>query len=563
MVFLKGEIWMDNIKSDIWDLDLNYAGENNITSFFSSTANIHSYPAKAVPDMINSLLINLKNHYNVKTVLDPFLGSGTVGLESKVLGLDFYGSDLNPLAVLLSKVKMLAINNTDYIEQQITEFIKRIDMSSKEGRAPYVIEKFENIDFWFKKNNIIELSFIKNEISWFLKKRTKKYKETFALILLTAFSSTIRSVSLTRNGEFKLYKISPSDMERFDVNAINIFKDKIKNLLKLLEIANKQYKEPTITEIHLSNAKSLLYLEGKRIDLVLTSPPYGDSKSTVAYGQFSKLSLQWMKDLMQVHLGINVYADNCDEYLLGGKNSDFNLNDEIILTSKTLKKLILEMKALIKEKEDTLKNILSELSDIMVNTKMNFESLNKNDELLKLITERVRLDIYRKIKNTKSYLPDKQAKMIARKESVRFFEDIKSSNKKTKHRRINQLIDKLPNVKETIERKLKSQPKRINEVINFFKDLYKVVVETDRFLESNGLQAWIVGHRTVLGEINVNMVNVLKDWFEHLNYKQVTSLQRQYSFKRMPHHINSTASRNDEIKTMMQEHILVVQKSNK
>ncbi|WP_160043660.1 DNA adenine methylase [Paenibacillus sp. USDA918EY] len=561
---MKGELLADHVKSDIWDLDLNYAGENNVTSFFSSNANIHSYPAKAVPEMINSLLINLKTHYNVRTVLDPFLGTGTVGLESKVLGLDFYGSDLNPLAVLLSKVKMLAIKNTDYIGHQITEFMKKLNMSNSEGRAPYVIEKFENIDFWFKKNNIIELSFVKSEINWFLKKRTKKYKETFALILLTAFSSTIRSVSLTRNGEFKLYKMSPSEIERFNVNAINVFKNKIKNLLELLEITNKQYNKQTISEIHLSNAKSLFYLENKKIDLVLTSPPYGDSKSTVAYGQFSKLSLQWMKDLMQVHLGINVYAENCDEHLLGGKNSDFNLNEEVILTSKTLNDLIVEMQTLTKNKEDSLKKILNELSDIMINTRLNLQTIQvvENNELLKLITERIRLDIYRKIKNTKSHLPDKRAKMIARKESARVLEDLKCSNKKVKYRRLNQIVDKLPFVKETIKRKIKSQPKRINEVINFFKDLYKVVVETDRHLEKNGLQAWIVGHRTVLGEINVNMVNVLKEWFEHMNYKQVTSLQRQYSFKRMPHHINSTATRNDEIKTMMQEHILVVQKNN-
>jgi tRNA G10 N-methylase Trm11 len=29
-------------------------------------------------------------------------------------------------------------------------------------------------------------------------------------------------------------------------------------------------------------------------DVVLTSPPYGDSKTTVAYGQFSTLSNEWL-----------------------------------------------------------------------------------------------------------------------------------------------------------------------------------------------------------------------------------------------------------------------------
>jgi site-specific DNA-methyltransferase (cytosine-N4-specific) len=30
------------------------------------------------------------------------------------------------------------------------------------------------------------------------------------------------------------------------------------------------------------------------VDIVVTSPPYGDSQTTVAYGQFSRLVLQWL-----------------------------------------------------------------------------------------------------------------------------------------------------------------------------------------------------------------------------------------------------------------------------
>ncbi|MGG1638877.1 DNA adenine methylase [Paenibacillus sp. NRS-1760] len=548
--------------SDIWDLDLNYSGENNFTSFFSSKGNIHSYPAKAVPDMVNSLLINLKKHYNVTTVLDPFVGSGTVGLESKVLGLDFYGSDLNPLAVMLSKVKVLLIKNTSYIEQQIKIFLDNLSSDEVYKNKLFTIEKFDNIEFWFKQENIKELSFIKNEINQFLKKRTKKYKETFSLILLIAFSSTIRSVSLTRNGEFKLYRISPSDIQSFKMNAIKVFSEKVKNLLELLEKANKQYKDQTISEIHLANAKDLSYLKMRKVDLILTSPPYGDSKSTVAYGQYSKLSLQWMKDLMQIHLAIDVYADNCDEHLLGGKNSDFLYNNEKIYCSQTLKLLIKQMESLIESRKENMYKTVNDLKKITASN-CDFSLLKdvfNNLELKNLITERVRLDNYRKIKNVAKHLTDKKIKQIAKNETTKFMIELQCDKEKVRYRRIQQLNEKLPFVKETINRKIKSQPKRAVEVINFFKDLYKVVIETDKFLIAGGLQAWIVGHRTVMGEINVNMADILKDWFEDLNYNQITSLQRRYSFKRMPHHINSTATRNSEIKTMMQEHILVVQK---
>ncbi|MGG1672477.1 DNA adenine methylase [Paenibacillus sp. NRS-1783] len=556
------ESFVESKKSDIWNLDLNYSGENNYTSFFSSTGNIHSYPAKAVPDMVHSLLLKLKEHYHVTTVLDPFVGSGTVGLESKVLGLDFFGSDLNPLAVMLSKVKVLLIENTGYIEQQISILLEDLSSLQLNKNTPFIIEKFENIEFWFKEENIRELSFIKDKINQFLKKRTKKYKGIFALILLIAFSSTIRTVSLTRNGEFKLYRISPSDLEKFKVDAVEVFREKMKNLLELLETANKQYKEQTISEIHLANAKDLFYLKDKRVDLVLTSPPYGDSKSTVAYGQYSKLSLQWMKDLMKLHLGINVYSDNCDEHLLGGKKSDFIFDDERILGSQTMRNLIEKMNIITNEREKKMTETLECLKLIVENNYKYvyiIEALN-NEELKILITERVRLDIYRKIKNAAKHLSDKKIKQIAKYETSRFILDLLDSKHKVRYRKIQQLNNKLPYVKETIIRKMKSQPKRIVEVINFFKDLYKVVIETDRILLVGGLQAWIVGHRTVLGEINVNMAHILNDWFEDLNYRQITSLQRQYSFKRMPHHINSTATRNSEIKTMMQEHILVVQK---
>ena len=48
------------------------------------------------------------------------------------------------------------------------------------------------------------------------------------------------------------------------------------------------------------------------IDLVITSPPYGDSRTTVAYGQFSRLSLQW--------LGLSwEEIRNIDNRLLGGQ----------------------------------------------------------------------------------------------------------------------------------------------------------------------------------------------------------------------------------------------------
>ena len=44
-----------------------------------------------------------KNNTKLPSLLDPFSGGGTIPLEAQKLGLKAYGSDLNPLSVLITK----------------------------------------------------------------------------------------------------------------------------------------------------------------------------------------------------------------------------------------------------------------------------------------------------------------------------------------------------------------------------------------------------------------------------------------------------------------------------
>ena len=62
--------------------------------------------------------------------------------------------------------------------------------------------------------------------------------------------------------------------------------------------------------------------ESKYFDIVLTSPPYGDSRTTVAYGQFSNFANEW--------LDID-YARKIDGMLMGGKK-DKNLYNKGLIT---------------------------------------------------------------------------------------------------------------------------------------------------------------------------------------------------------------------------------------
>ncbi|WPS88080.1 DNA adenine methylase [Brevibacillus halotolerans] len=551
-----------SVEKEWWKgLDLNYTGENNFASFFSSNGNIHSYPAKAVPEMVVSLLKKLKEEYSITKVLDPFVGSGTVALECKYLGLDFYGSDLNPLSILLARTKSLTVNNTSFIEKSLKVFI---DSISKKYISEKLIElyKFDNIEYWFKPQNIKELSFIKREIHIFLQGySSQKDKETFALILLTAFSSTIRESSLTRNGEFKLYRMSPGDIDKFNIDSLLVFKNKIENLLSLLVETKKISKSKTITDIQMKNAKELSHLSGKKIDAILTSPPYGDSQSTVAYGQFSRLSLQWSKDLLSCYLGITTTVDNVDEYLLGGKKSACNTSlRKVIRSSITLRNLFYEMRRVCQKDTKHYRTLICELKKVMKSideNKLDISILLSNKELYELVKERVRLDYYR-VLNKQGVKSNKEIKVKARELTELFMFKLTEVDLSTEM--IKELASKLPFVKDTLHRKVTALPRRVKSVLHFFKELYIVVEQTDRVLVDGGVQAWIVGHRTILGSITVDMAEVLNDWFVSFGYDKVITLHRQYSFKRLPHHINSTVTRKNEIKTMMEEHIVIVRK---
>ena len=65
---------------------------------------IHPYPARFVPH-IPRQLIELFHPIVGGPVLDPFCGSGTTLVECQSMGIPSFGIDVNPIAVLISKVK--------------------------------------------------------------------------------------------------------------------------------------------------------------------------------------------------------------------------------------------------------------------------------------------------------------------------------------------------------------------------------------------------------------------------------------------------------------------------
>lgn len=272
----------------------DFAGQ----SYASIYPNLHKYPATMLPQ----IGIELFKELNIKQgkMLDPYCGSGSsfaVGLESGLQ--EMYGYDINPLAVLISKTKFTKVDldkvklAKQHLRNEVFDFIK-----SEENLRSVIPPDFYNIDFWFSKQVLQSLTVLKT----FIEKINAEIQGLFRV----ALSETIRDCSYTRNNEFKLYRMKPEDVLNFNPDVFGVYFDKLN---KVTDIYQYCY-YPKINGAKVEINFNAFPAKENYFDVILTSPPYGDSKTTVAYGQFSMFSNEW--------LGIS-YARQIDNYLMGGK----------------------------------------------------------------------------------------------------------------------------------------------------------------------------------------------------------------------------------------------------
>lgn len=271
-------------------------------------AGIHTlghYPATMVPEMQLGLMQTWsKKEY--KVMLDPFMGSGTALIEAQKLGLNTIGIDLNPYAVLLSEVKTHDYSETDW-DAVITRIFNKLN--EKEYSVP--IFDFNKINKWFRKDIILSLSRIRNVIRSENDIWIRKY-------LWVCMSETIYSHSNDRTSSFKLHMKSEEQIEAIPDNAIKDFLKRVSHKCKFLT----KHELPN-AKIYAGDAKeACAKIATGSVDMICTSPPYGDNATTVTYGQASILFLKWIdqKDLESRNLSdLLSNFSAIDSLSLGGK----------------------------------------------------------------------------------------------------------------------------------------------------------------------------------------------------------------------------------------------------
>jgi hypothetical protein len=224
------------------------------------------------------------------TVLDPFCGSGRLLAAATEASLRV-GIDTNPLAWLLTQAKF-----TKADPRKIREIIAEVaSVKLRSSKPGVLLIPTERKVQWFSTSVIEELSRI---VIW-LNSLDLSKKES--LLIAAALSATVRDVSFARERGWKLHRLDAESRRNFRPCPWDRLE---KRLTYCLGEILKQGSQPVgRTIVKLGDSRTLARFGESPVakyglfDVVLTSPPYGDSRSTVQYGAASSLCLSIVSHL--------------------------------------------------------------------------------------------------------------------------------------------------------------------------------------------------------------------------------------------------------------------------
>lgn len=311
-----------------------------------SDENIHrifAYPAMMVPKTQKKIVeVIIKYLPENARMLDPFMGSATSLLSCMENGLHVYGQDINPLSVLISKVK------TGPLDYEL--FKERLDVLSLEiekDKSPTVDIFFDKIDKWFEKQVQVDLSKIRRSI---ILEPDIHVRRFFWVIM----AEVIRTCSNDRTSTFKLHRRPDEEIKSRKISTISEFK-------KLAERSIwdvKKFKEKLLENSLLNDRTYFKHAEVKwgntmskidsleKFSLLVSSPPYGDNHTTVTYGQHSFLQLHWInrKDISDNDIDLDYLrtTQEIDRESLGGHSCKISESHRqgVLKKTPTLEKLI-------------------------------------------------------------------------------------------------------------------------------------------------------------------------------------------------------------------------------
>lgn len=248
------------------------------------TLSIHPFPARMAPELALKSLESL----DAGIVLDPMTGSGTVARVARQRNLDAIGFDLDPLAVLISKVGTTPVEDSEvaHWQERFIEFAKA--SNAREVRLPWIdgdkdSERF--VDYWFAELQRYDLRRIAYALT--VSKEIgipQDIEDLFRIALSRIIVTKHQAASLAQDtSHSRPHRVAlESNYDVFDG-----FEKSLRAVRKRVSLIPKK----GTTIISRGDARNMTSLADESIDAVLTSPPY---LNAIDYMRGHRMSLIWL-----------------------------------------------------------------------------------------------------------------------------------------------------------------------------------------------------------------------------------------------------------------------------
>lgn len=260
------------------------------------------YPCRSVA-YVPRILLNtaMEENGTPLTVLDPFMGSGTTAVESLALGCQPFGLEVDPFARLISDVS--TFNYSELQLAEIDEAYALICNRFKDIKGNQkLLPSTTNIQYWFEKENLLDLLKLKTIILEQVESNTSKR------FLLVVMADIIRACSKAERQSLKPYISKRFSKKRADVlttfkKAFSIYRSSIED----------KWIKGTPRGINWLEGDATKFRSEKSIDIAITSPPYINAMD---YVRCIKLESSWIdtgddyifRSVRELQLGESVRA---------------------------------------------------------------------------------------------------------------------------------------------------------------------------------------------------------------------------------------------------------------
>lgn len=264
-------------------------------SFDNRYRAFHPFPARMPLELAKPLISRLTDPS--ARILDPMSGSGTTLIAARQLGRQCYGSDLDPMAVTLSRTATTYYSKNairrirDDVYAWAFSLLKKQRHSVTIERMKLPVESREFIDYWFpegSQDQLLALARVIGGLDDVAERRLAWSVFSSLIIAKTATASFATDTSRTRPRR---------NFDKEIVLPFDAWRRRFKEAEDRLPFAGTKPAVGATCSISVADARELS-LPDNSVDFVLTSPPY---LNAIDYVRSHRMSLVWMGyDLAQL-----------------------------------------------------------------------------------------------------------------------------------------------------------------------------------------------------------------------------------------------------------------------